>query len=135
MLKTKSIYDPAGPDDGQRMLVTRFYPRGVKRGHFDGWLRELAPTSKLLQVYKRGRMTEEEYRAQYLIEMDNDHARRTLLKLKQETRTKNVTLLCYEPEGMFCHRHIIKKLVLTAHLKPEDADHHERIPVLGRVAR
>lgn len=125
MLKTKPIYASADPSDGQRVLVTRFYPRGIKREHFDDWMRELAPSPALLRLYKQGRITPADYSIEYLIEIDNTRARQALRKLKQDADTKNVTLLCYEPEGEFCHRCILKKLILSGHFKPEDANRYE----------
>lgn len=125
MLKTKPIYAPAEPGDGRRVLVTRYYPRGVKRGHFDEWVRELAPSATLLRLYKEGRITPADYAVEYQIEIANDRARQALYKIKQEASTENITLLCYEPEGQFCHRCILKKLVRSGRFKPEDANHYE----------
>lgn len=125
MLKTKPIYAPAEPSDGRRVLVTRYYPRGVKRGHFDEWIRELAPGADLLRHYKQHRISHQEYAHEYLIQIDNDRARQALHKIKQDADTGNVTLLCYEPDGQFCHRCILKKLIRLGRFKPEDADNYE----------
>jgi uncharacterized protein YeaO (DUF488 family) len=40
MLKLKRAYEPASQEDGQRFLVERLWPRGVKKTslHFDAWL-------------------------------------------------------------------------------------------------
>ena len=125
MLKTKPIYASAEPGDGRRVLVARFYPRGVKRDHFDDWVRELAPSPTLLKLYKQGRITPADYAVQYLIEINNDDSKEALRQLKHETDTKNVTLLCYEPEGEFCHRCILKKLILKGRFQLEDINHYE----------
>ena len=130
MLKTKPIYAPAEPGDGQRVLVTRFYPRGVKRGHFDVWIRELAPSAELLRLYKQHRINPADYAIEYQIQIDNDRARQALRKIKQDADTGNVTLLCYEPEGQFCHRCILKKLIRSGRFKPEDANHYLCGPVI-----
>ena len=52
MIKTKSIYKPIEEEDGLRVLITRWYPRGVKREKYDIWVRELAPSAELLKRYK-----------------------------------------------------------------------------------
>ena len=31
MIQTKRVYDPITPEDGQRFLVDRLWPRGIKR--------------------------------------------------------------------------------------------------------
>ncbi|MBI1658075.1 MAG: DUF488 family protein [Thaumarchaeota archaeon] len=125
MLKTKQIYASADPSDGRRILVARFYPRGVKREHFDDWVRELAPSPELLRLYKRGRITPTEYAIQYQLEINNDRSKEALHKLEHEASTEDVTLLCYEPEGEFCHRCILKRLILQGNFRPEDIGHYK----------
>ena len=48
-IETKRIYDPASPEDGQRLLVDRLWPRGVSKesAALDGWLRDAAPSHGL----------------------------------------------------------------------------------------
>lgn len=48
-VKIKRIYEPPGPDDGQRILVDRLWPRGVSKAqaHVDVWLKEVAPSDAL----------------------------------------------------------------------------------------
>jgi uncharacterized protein YeaO (DUF488 family) len=57
MIKTKSIYDPKEENDGIRILITRYWPRGIKKGHFDKWYKELSPSRDLLKRYKDKKMT------------------------------------------------------------------------------
>ena len=42
MIRTKSIYDPKEESDGIRILITRYWPRGIKKEHFDKWYKELS---------------------------------------------------------------------------------------------
>lgn len=48
-LSIKRVYDPASPDDGQRILVDRLWPRGLSRehAHVDLWLKTIAPSTEL----------------------------------------------------------------------------------------
>jgi len=57
VVKTKSIYEPAEEEDGIRVLITRFYPRGVKKSQFDSWVRELSPSKELLFSYKEAKIS------------------------------------------------------------------------------
>lgn len=127
MLRTKSIYEPKETHDGTRILVTRYHPRGIKREHYDHWMRELAPSPKLLRGYKQGHMTLAAYAHEYQIEIHNDDAAdRALKKLEHEMSVGNITLLCYEREGKFCHRCILKKLLLTGlFFTAKDANNYE----------
>ena len=47
--RIKRIYEPAGKDDGLRVLVDRLWPRGIakQKAHIDLWLRDLSPSDGL----------------------------------------------------------------------------------------
>jgi len=49
MIQLKRVYETAPKDDGQRFLVERLWPRGLKKvdAHLDGWPKEIAPTPEL----------------------------------------------------------------------------------------
>lgn len=49
MIYLKRAYDEPGPDDGQRFLVDRFWPRGVKKEDLllAGWFKNAAPSDEL----------------------------------------------------------------------------------------
>ena len=135
VVKTKSIYEPAEEEDGIRILITRYYPRGVKKNRFDYWLRELSPSKELLFSYKEGKISWAEFKVNLLSEIkNNNNSLDAIYSLNNCSRFYNVTLLCYEKEGNPCHRHLIRELVddpkpLSSHFKPQDADHDEGISV------
>jgi len=113
-IKTKSAYDPAEDSDGTRILVTRYHPRikGFKKGvGYNEWFRNLSPLEPALKKFKAGKMTEQEFGRQYLEYLDiSNEAREELYDIRKLLRSgETVTLLCYEPEGEFCHRHLLKK--------------------------
>jgi uncharacterized protein YeaO (DUF488 family) len=110
-VKTKSIYEPASADDGVRILVTRFYPRGVKKDRFDRWERRLSPSRELVSSYKAGRIAWKQFRLSFLREMQSQDPAEALEDLKSLSRHTEVTLLCYEKEGERCHRQLVKDLV------------------------
>jgi uncharacterized protein YeaO (DUF488 family) len=49
MLKVKRIYEKSAPTDGERFLVDRLWPRGLKKeeARLQAWLKELAPSPEL----------------------------------------------------------------------------------------
>ena len=49
MIKTKCLYYPKDISDGERILITRYWPRGIKKEHFDRWDKELSPSRNLLK--------------------------------------------------------------------------------------
>lgn len=48
-LQIKRAYEPAAPDDGERYLVDRLWPRGVRKSALalTRWLKDVAPSSEL----------------------------------------------------------------------------------------
>ena len=71
MVKTKSVYDAVEQSDGERILVTRYWPRGLskERLRLTEWAREVAPSSKLIKDWKKGAISWKHYEARYLEEM------------------------------------------------------------------
>lgn len=112
MIKTKSVYKPKENEDGVRILITRYYPRGVKKGHFDQWLRELAPSKELLKDYKIGEVNQTQFTIRFLEQINSDKmSRETIKTLTELAKETNVTLLCYERDGDFCHRHLVQDVI------------------------
>ncbi|MDE0267059.1 MAG: DUF488 family protein, partial [Thaumarchaeota archaeon] len=111
-VKTKSIYAPAGPSDGRRILVTRYHPRGVKRSKYDAWDRSLAPRAKLLKAYKDKDLEWADFERRPLQELRaSPDSVSSIRELHACSRTHDITLLCYEPAGRPCHRRLLKKII------------------------
>ncbi|MDA7997571.1 MAG: DUF488 family protein [Nitrosopumilus sp.] len=134
-IRTKSIHAPPADDDGLRVLVTRFHPRGVKRERYDVWCRDLAPSRELLKLHKEDRIRWDKFlRALYSEIRGNEAGWRMIMELNREARKRNVTLLCHERDGMPCHRHLVKMLVADpsayqpSHM-PENIDGKGTVPV------
>lgn len=109
---TKSIFEPKETGDGYRILITRFYPRGVQRSHFDEWIRALSPSPELLFACKRGKINWDTFTESLMSQLKSDpEASDAILRLHNLSRTHGVTLLCYEKAGKPCHRHIIQDVV------------------------
>lgn len=113
MIKTKSIYAPKSNGDGIRILITRHYPRGVKKEHFDKWIRELSPSKDLLTEYKKGDLNWKKFQTTFVKQMNNTQSKEILSSLANVAKNKNITLLCYEKDGENCHRHIIQNLIVN----------------------
>ena len=67
MIKTKRLYDPVEESDGDRILVTRYWPRGVskKRLSITDWLQNLAPSKELVNDWKKQKILWEGYTLRY----------------------------------------------------------------------
>lgn len=111
MIKTKSVFEPRSDNDGVRLLITRFHPRGITKEYYDAWIRQLAPSVELLMKYKNGELEWETFTRAFMQEILSDSASKQMLRfLKASASHMTITLLCYEKDGN-CHRHIVKQLV------------------------
>lgn len=114
MIKTKSIYDEISEEDGIRVLVTRYWPRGIKKEQKDYWFRDLGPEAGLIKKWKAEEIPWEEFRKSYLDEFRSKEKTAHLEELKGIIKsTKGViTLLCTCREEEHCHRNILKEMLL-----------------------
>lgn len=128
MIKTKSIYKPVEEEDGLRVLITRYYPRGVKRDKYDIWVRELAPSAELLKKYKNSEIDWNVFTTSLLSELQNSlHSIEAIHALKIRNQIQDITLLCHEKDGCPCHRHMIRDLIedpalLQSNFVPENTN-------------
>ena len=69
----KRVYDPAGPEDGSRVLVDRVWPRGVSREALAAelWLREAAPSTELRRWFNHDPERWVEFQRRYRAELDD----------------------------------------------------------------
>ena len=118
-IRTKKWNDPPSPDDGTRIFVARYWPRGLRKGEepWDEWLIQLAPSRELHAAWygKRGLgpISLDEYTKQYRQEMESQQeaigrlARRLL-------NGETLTLLCYCADPTKCHRTLLKSMIEKA---------------------
>ena len=112
MVKTKSVYDPVEESDGQRILVSRYWPRGLSKERLSlaEHLKDVAPGIELLQDWKSGNISWAEYEKRYHQEMSQQ--REKIGELAERANSKTITLLCFEREdNPHCHRHLLKRLI------------------------
>ena len=119
-IRTRRWNDPALPDDGARILVCRFRPRGVRkeRETWDEWWPELGPSPALhAAAYGKGQPAIEwgAYRGRYLAELAEDPARFHLRALVHRVRAgAALTLLCSSActDEARCHRSLLREQIL-----------------------
>jgi uncharacterized protein YeaO (DUF488 family) len=106
----KSTRDAKAPDDGLRLLVMRFWPRGVAKAKVDLYLPDLAPSAELVHAFKGGRLKWPDFARRYRREMT---AQTSLLRLLKHLhgQGETITLLCACPDPARCHRSLLKDLI------------------------
>jgi uncharacterized protein YeaO (DUF488 family) len=119
-IKTRRWNDPAEADDGTRLLVTRYRPRGVSKEDetWDEWLPELGPSKDLHAAVYTDRSTPipwPNYRRRYLDEQRKNAGLIAALARRVQSG-EAVTLLCSSAcvRESRCHRSILKELIEQA---------------------
>lgn len=121
-VRTKRWNDPREPEDGYRLLICRYRPRGVSKADetWDAWCKALGPSQELhaaaygksgppieFSEYER-RFRAEMVRQRYWINGFAAHLQRS------ETITLLCSSACVDPAR--CHRTIVKALLEEAAL-------------------
>ncbi len=77
------------------MLITRFYPRGVKLEKYDVWVRPLAPGAELLKRYKNTEINWDDFKTALLSELreNMDGGGNLCTTYKKHTAKHNLALL------------------------------------------
>lgn len=127
MIRAKSVWSPIDPEDGLRILTSRFRGRGLKTDRYDAWLPALGPSEELLRSYQEGELTWTQYSRAYVKELFEDgpvdercatiknHGQKSLVRLlKTLARDQDVTILCVCGEDVkHCHRFTLAKLIAS----------------------
>lgn len=71
-----------------------------------------APTWEMVQNYKSGRLSEEEYTKLYYESLIDNWVhlkgfKERVLGLIERSKKESITLVCFCPAGTFCHRHLL----------------------------
>lgn len=113
MVKTGSVYSPEREDDGFRLLVTRYWPRGVKKERVDKWIRGLGPSVELIKDWKAGAISWSEFQKRYRAEFKDPEKKELFEELKETvSKEKAVKLLCTcKEEEQHCHRHLLSAML------------------------
>jgi uncharacterized protein YeaO (DUF488 family) len=118
-VRMKRVYDPPSPEDGHRILVTRYWPRGVKRDAADEYNTKVAPSRELLHEFKHEGLAWEGYVPRYVSEMHDEQAESEICRLAALARSKTITLMCICEDESLCHRSLLRDLILNEASQPK----------------
>jgi uncharacterized protein YeaO (DUF488 family) len=92
-LHTRRVYESSSEQDGQRVLVDRIWPRGIRKKELGDaiWLKEIAPSTALRQWFGHRRERWTEFRKRYWAELN--HGTDQVEALRKLMKKGPVTLL------------------------------------------
>ncbi len=111
-------------EDGSRLCVMRYWPRGVRKSHVDEWVRDLAPSPGLLSECKEwlaaldlrpNTRGEEEYWSWFTTAYRREMS--VVSELISELRVRHeggevITLLCVCHDPRRCHRSVLAEIII-----------------------
>jgi len=109
-IRVARVYDDAGSDDGQRVLIDRLWPRGVRKDdpRVGTWCKDVAPSKELREWYHHRPERFDEFASRYKAELCDSPALEELRKL---TKHGVVTLVTATREVDGSHAAVLAKLL------------------------
>jgi uncharacterized protein YeaO (DUF488 family) len=92
-VRTARVYD--APEKGQRVLVDRLWPRGMRKDDapFDEWCKDVAPSTELRHWYEHDPDKYAEFAKRYAKELTAEPGRTALGHLRELAAAGTLTLL------------------------------------------
>lgn len=119
-IRLKRVYDEPSPEDGRRILITRYWPRGVHKSVVDEYNSRLAPSRELITEYKKGDLGWDDFGNRYRRELNNPESQAGLRRLAQIAHDRVITLLCFCPDEWNCHRKLLREAIIEADRNSDD---------------
>ncbi len=118
MIQIKRVYEPVAPQDGQRFLVDRLWPRGIKKEDLalTAWLKDVAPGNDLRHWYAHDPAKWDEFRRRYFADLDANPG--TWQVLVEAASHGDITLL-FSSKELKLNNAAALKLYLEAHSSPK----------------
>lgn len=112
-IKVARVYDDPGPDDGERVLVDRLWPRGFRKGdpRVGRWMPNVAPSTELRRWYSHEAKRFDEFSARYADELETDDGAAALADLRDLARQGTITLVTAARDLDASHVAVLTKLL------------------------
>jgi uncharacterized protein YeaO (DUF488 family) len=117
MIKLKRAYEPPDPDDGERYLVDRIWPRGIAKdkAQLTDWLKDLAPSDDLRTWFGHEPNRWKEFKRRYKLELRAKAREEIIETLAQKANAGTITLIFAAKDSEHNNAVVIKE-VLDARL-------------------
>ena len=109
-IRVARVYDDPSPEDGQRVLVDRLWPRGVRKDdpRVGTWVKDVAPSKELREWYHHQPERFDEFAARYREELQDGDA---FDELRRLTEHGFVTLVTATREVEGSHAAVLATLL------------------------
>ena len=85
MIKLKRVYDRIAVTDGERILIDRLWPRGIRRStsNIDIWVKNVAPSNELRKWFAHDPKKWMRFKKRYRKELQDNRALNKLVQIVQ----------------------------------------------------
>ena len=107
------MYDAPDADDGERVLVDRLWPRGVRKDdpRVGRWLPKVAPSTELRKWYSHEAARFDDFAARYEAELETTDGATALAELRDVARGGPVTLVTATRDLELSHLTVLIRLL------------------------
>ena len=107
------VYEAPDPDDGQRILVDRLWPRGFRKDdpRVGRWIPKVAPSAELRKWYSHDAARFDEFAARYEAELETAEGAAALAELRDVVSAGPVTLVTATREVELSHLAVLVGLL------------------------
>ncbi|MCL4391043.1 MAG: DUF488 domain-containing protein [Candidatus Micrarchaeaceae archaeon] len=118
MIKVKRVYDKADITDGDRILVDRLWPRGIRRStpNIDVWIKDVAPSDELRKWFAHDPAKWKAFKEKYKKELSSNKA---LDKLIEYINSKDTVTFLYSTKDTEHNNAQVLLEVVNERLKKE----------------
>lgn len=94
VIKIKRAYEEPGRDDGWRVLVDKFWPRGISKedGRIDDWLKDIAPSDQLREDFHESKDFSS-FRIRYREQLEAEKRQKACRRILEKAEEGTVTLI------------------------------------------
>jgi uncharacterized protein YeaO (DUF488 family) len=112
-IKAKRIYEPQDSSDGQRVLVDRIWPRGIRKEQaaLTEWMKDVAPSTELRNWFQHRPERFAEFKRRYEAELSAPAAKPHVEKLLRWAAEGAVTLLYASKDELHNQAIVLKQFL------------------------
>jgi uncharacterized protein YeaO (DUF488 family) len=127
-IQLKRAYDPPEETDGERLLVDRLWPRGLRKeaAQLSAWLKELAPSEALRRWFAHAPSRWLEFQERYRAELRTPEKEDLIRQVAEKARQGKVTLI-FAAHDISHNNAVVLKAALEQYLKE-----HKLTPDISR---
>jgi uncharacterized protein YeaO (DUF488 family) len=112
-IKVARVYDDPTPDDGERILADRLWPRGFRKGdpRVGRWIPKVAPSTELRKWYSHEPARFDEFATRYAAELDTEEGAAALTELRDALKAGPITLVTATKDLDGSHVAVLSRLL------------------------